>query len=84
MLLDNSAAGLFPIAPTPFHPDGTIDKRSIDTLILNQGIGDIYRMYAQSQRDRQERTGRAERVRAVAVFVGRHDCLVGNRLTCGR
>jgi predicted patatin/cPLA2 family phospholipase len=28
-----------------------IAARSIDTLILNQGIGDIYRMYAQSQRD---------------------------------
>ncbi|MFO0994019.1 MAG: patatin-like phospholipase family protein [Hyphomicrobiales bacterium] len=28
-----------------------IAARSIDTLILNQGIGDIYRMYAQSERD---------------------------------
>ena len=26
----------------------------VDTLILNQGIGDIYRMYAQSQRDRTD------------------------------
>ena len=33
MLLDHTAAGLFPIAPTPFHPDGRIDERSIDTLI---------------------------------------------------
>ena len=33
MLLDTTAAGLFPIAPTPFHPDGAIDERSIDTLI---------------------------------------------------
>lgn len=33
MLLDNTAAGLFPIAPTPFHSDGRIDERSIDTLI---------------------------------------------------
>jgi 4-hydroxy-tetrahydrodipicolinate synthase len=33
MLLDNKAAGLFPIAPTPFHPDGRIDTASIDTLI---------------------------------------------------
>jgi len=31
-----------------------IAARSIDTLILNQGIGDIYRMYAQSQRDRTD------------------------------
>jgi len=31
-----------------------IASRSIDTLILNQGIGDIYRMYAQSQRDRTD------------------------------
>ena len=28
-----------------------IAARSIDTLILNQGIGDIYRMYADAQRD---------------------------------
>ncbi len=33
MLLDSTAAGLFPIAPTPFHPDGRLDERSIDTLI---------------------------------------------------
>lgn len=33
MLLDNKAAGLFPIAPTPFHADGRIDEASIDTLI---------------------------------------------------
>jgi 4-hydroxy-tetrahydrodipicolinate synthase len=33
MHLDNKAAGLFPIAPTPFHPDGRIDTSSIDTLI---------------------------------------------------
>ena len=33
MLLTNKAAGLFPIAPTPFHPDGRIDTASIDTLI---------------------------------------------------
>ena len=33
MRLDASAAGLFPIAPTPFRPDGAIDERSIDTLI---------------------------------------------------
>ena len=33
MRLDHTAAGLFPIAPTPFRPDGRIDDRSIDTLI---------------------------------------------------
>ena len=33
MLLDATAAGLFPIAPTPFRADGTIDHGSIDTLI---------------------------------------------------
>ena len=33
MLLDHTAAGLFPIAPTPFTPDGALDARSIDTLI---------------------------------------------------
>jgi 4-hydroxy-tetrahydrodipicolinate synthase len=33
MLLDHKASGLFPIAPTPFHADGTIDSRSIDTLM---------------------------------------------------
>ncbi len=32
-MLDHTAAGLFPIAPTPFHPDGRIDTRSIGTLI---------------------------------------------------
>jgi 4-hydroxy-tetrahydrodipicolinate synthase len=33
MLLDANAAGLFPIAPTPFTPDGRIDEASVDTLI---------------------------------------------------
>ena len=33
MLLDASASGLFPIAPTPFHADGRIDERSVETLI---------------------------------------------------
>ena len=33
MLLDATAAGLFPIAPTPFHPDGRLDEASVDTLI---------------------------------------------------
>src|ERR1700759_2140853 len=33
MLLDSTASGLFPIAPTPFHPDGRLDEGSIDTLI---------------------------------------------------
>jgi 4-hydroxy-tetrahydrodipicolinate synthase len=33
MPLDHTAAGLFPIAPTPFHPDGRIDEASIETLV---------------------------------------------------
>ena len=33
MRLDHTAAGLFPIAPTPFLPDGRIDECSIGTLI---------------------------------------------------
>lgn len=33
MALDSTAAGLFPIAPTPFLPDGRIDTASVDTLI---------------------------------------------------
>lgn len=33
MKLDSSAAGVFPIAPTPFHEDGRIDEASIDRLI---------------------------------------------------
>jgi 4-hydroxy-tetrahydrodipicolinate synthase len=33
MHLNANASGLFPIAPTPFHPDGRVDERSIDTLI---------------------------------------------------
>ena len=33
MRLDSSAAGLFPIAPTPFLADGRIDEASIDRLI---------------------------------------------------
>ncbi|MFG1399729.1 dihydrodipicolinate synthase family protein [Roseixanthobacter pseudopolyaromaticivorans] len=33
MLLDATASGLFPIAPTPFHPDGRIDEASVNTLI---------------------------------------------------
>lgn len=40
MLLDNTAQGLYPIAPTPFFPDGRIDFDSIDGLTdfyLNAG-----------------------------------------------
>lgn len=33
MRLDATASGLFPIAPTPFTPDGRIDEASIDALI---------------------------------------------------
>lgn len=32
MKLDPSAAGVFPIAPTPFAPDGAIDRASVDRL----------------------------------------------------
>ncbi len=32
MRLDASERGVFPIAPTPFHPDGRIDHDSIDRL----------------------------------------------------
>ena len=33
MNLDNTARGVFPIAPTPFHSDGRIDFDSLDRLI---------------------------------------------------
>ncbi|WP_145143611.1 dihydrodipicolinate synthase family protein [Roseomonas gilardii] len=33
MALDSTASGLFPIAPTPFQPDGQIDVASVDTLM---------------------------------------------------
>lgn len=33
MRLDHTAAGVFPIAPTAFHPDGRIDEVSTDRLI---------------------------------------------------
>lgn len=32
MKLDHTASGVFPIAPTPFLPDGAVDTRSIDTM----------------------------------------------------
>ncbi|HQT59933.1 MULTISPECIES: dihydrodipicolinate synthase family protein [unclassified Acidiphilium] len=32
MKLDHTARGVFPIAPTPFLPDGAIDTTSIDTM----------------------------------------------------
>jgi 4-hydroxy-tetrahydrodipicolinate synthase len=32
-LLDATASGVFPIAPTPFHPDGRLDEASVGTLI---------------------------------------------------
>ena len=32
MILTSDAKGVFPIAPTPFHPDGGIDERSLDRL----------------------------------------------------
>ncbi|HEU0162476.1 MAG TPA: dihydrodipicolinate synthase family protein [Rhizomicrobium sp.] len=31
-MLDSTAAGVFAIAPTPFHPDGAIDWESLDRL----------------------------------------------------
>ena len=33
MALDSTASGLFPIAPTPFQPDGRIDVASVNTLM---------------------------------------------------
>ncbi len=33
MRLTADAKGVFPIAPTPFHPDGRVDEASIDRLI---------------------------------------------------
>jgi len=33
MRLEVSARGVFPIAPTPFHPDGSIDFDSLDRLV---------------------------------------------------
>ena len=32
MLLTDQAKGVFPIAPTPFHPDGRVDEVSLDRL----------------------------------------------------
>ena len=32
MTLTASASGVFPIAPTPFNPDGTLDQASTDRL----------------------------------------------------
>lgn len=32
MLLDNTATGVFPIAPTPFHADGRVDEASVDRM----------------------------------------------------
>jgi 4-hydroxy-tetrahydrodipicolinate synthase len=32
-MLTSAASGVFPIAPTPFHPDGRVDSASIDSLI---------------------------------------------------
>jgi 4-hydroxy-tetrahydrodipicolinate synthase len=33
MRLDNTAKGVFPIAPTPFHADGRVDMDSIDRMV---------------------------------------------------
>ena len=33
MKLTHEASGTFAIAPTPFHPDGRIDDKSIDSLV---------------------------------------------------
>jgi dihydrodipicolinate synthase/N-acetylneuraminate lyase len=33
MKLDAQARGVYPIAATPFHPDGRIDGRSVDALV---------------------------------------------------
>jgi 4-hydroxy-tetrahydrodipicolinate synthase len=32
-MLDATASGVFPIAPTPFHDDGRIDERSADRMV---------------------------------------------------
>ena len=40
MRLTSDAAGVFPIAPTPFNPDGTVDQASTDRLFaFYDGIG---------------------------------------------
>lgn len=40
MRLTTDAAGVFPIAPTPFNPDGTVDQASTDRLFaFYDGIG---------------------------------------------
>ena len=31
-MLDATATGVFPIAPTPFHPDGRVDEVSTDRM----------------------------------------------------
>ena len=33
MTFDINTKGIYPIAPTPFHPDGRLDTDSIDRLI---------------------------------------------------
>jgi len=32
-ILDNKAAGVYAIAPTPFHADGGIDWLSVDRMV---------------------------------------------------
>ncbi len=32
MKLDSNAAGVYVIAPTPFHPDGRVDESSVDRM----------------------------------------------------
>lgn len=39
-----------PVSPSAF----SITKRSVSTVIKNQGIGDLYRIYASAQRERME------------------------------
>jgi 4-hydroxy-tetrahydrodipicolinate synthase len=78
-MLDASAAGVYVIAPTPFHDDGRIDERSTDRMIdffLESGVTGITvlgQMGEAPKLDHGEAVGVAARVikRAkVSVIVG--------------
>jgi 4-hydroxy-tetrahydrodipicolinate synthase len=71
MLLDHTARGLYPIAPTPFLPDGRIDFDSIDRLTgfyLGAGATGLTVLGIMGEAPKLEQ---AEAVAVASRFIGR-------------
>jgi 4-hydroxy-tetrahydrodipicolinate synthase len=80
MPLTASAAGVFPIAPTPFHPDGAIDWPSLETLMANYaaiGADGVTVLGIMGEAPKLEPEESLEIVRRTAKAMGKLPTVVG-------